>query len=333
MQHRLIVGIALAAMGFGGWWWWQDSRAAANHAIRGSGIIEVTEVDVAFEVPGTVIERLVDEGASLDRGEPIARLDEREYRLQAERAAAALAAAQARYTLLKNGARGQEIDQALAAMDTALSQYTLQEKELARARELLASGVMSRAEYDRISTAHATALGTRDRAAAQLALLREGSRTEELEEGRARLHEAEKALALAELNLSRCNLFAPISGRVLSKNREAGETVSPGASIVTLGDLEHPWLNLYVSERDLGRVALGMPAQVVVDAFPDEPFPGRVSYIADKSEFTPKNIQTQDERVKLVYRVKIELVNRNGALKPGMPADAAILLDDRPPSS
>ena len=112
-------------------------------------------------------------------------------------------------------------------------------------------------------------------------MLREGSRTEEIEAGRARLREAQKELELAELNLSRCKLFAPIAGRVLSKNREAGEMVPPGTSIVTLGDLTRPWLNLYIGERDLGRVSLGMPAQVTVDSFPDQPFPGKVTFISE----------------------------------------------------
>ncbi len=161
----------------------------------------------------------------------------------------------------------------------------------------------------------------------KLAMLKEGYRTEEVEEARARLHEAEKALALAELNVSRCQLFAPIAGRVLSKNREAGETVPAGASIVTLGDLTRPWLNLYVGERDLGNVSLGMQAAVTVDSFPTQPFAGTVAFISEKAEFTPKNIQTQDERVKLVYRVKINLENRGEALKPGMPADAVLLLN------
>lgn len=324
MQRRLLLLALLAAAGCGSLWWWNHSRSGPNGTIRGSGIIEVTEVDVAFEVPGTILERRADEGAHLDRGEPIARLDDREYRLQQERAAAGLAAAQARYTLLKNGARGQEIDQALAASEAALSNFNVLQHELVRSRELLSKGIVSQAEFDRTTAAHAAAVAERERSAAALALLREGSRVEELEEARARLHEAEKALELADLNLSRCQLFAPISGRVLSKNREAGETVSPGASIVTMGDLERPWLNLYVSERDLGKIVLGAQAQVLIDAFPGQPFRGRVSYIADKSEFTPKNIQTQDERVKLVYRVKIELENPDGVLKPGMPADAVL---------
>jgi len=328
MQRRL-PGILLVIVVIAGiaWWRWHAVTLANAHAIRGSGIIEITEVDVAFEVPGTIAERFVDEGALLDRGEPIARLDDREYRLQVERATAAKAAAEARYSLLMKGPRGQEVDQALAAVEAADSDFETTQRDYERAKSLYDTQVVSRAEFDKVNTAFSTARANRDRAHAALAMLKEGFRTEEVEEGRALLREADKALAIAELNLSRCQLFAPRAGRVLSKNREAGETVPAGASIVTLGDLTRPWLNLYIGERDLGRVSLGMPAEVTVDSFPDRPFPGKVTFISEKSEFTPKNIQTQDERVKLVYRVKIELENRDQALKAGMPADAAIPLN------
>jgi HlyD family secretion protein len=114
---------------------------------------------------------------------------------------------------------------------------------------------------------------------------------------------------------------------VLSKSREPGEMVQPGTTIVTVGDLGHPWVNVYVGERDLGKIWLGMKADVSVDSFPDQPFPGKVTFISDRAEFTPKNIQTPDERVKLVYRVKVEVQTHDQALKPGMPADAVLSLD------
>lgn len=328
MQRRIgIVVVLLVVVAGVVWWRWRAAREESQRAIKGSGIVEVTEVDVAFEVPGTIRERFVQEGSLLDKGEPIARLDDREYRLQVDRATAAKAAAEARYRLLLKGARGEEIDQALAAVEAADSEFTTQQRDFERMKALYETRVLSQSEFDRVKATLTAAQAARDRAHAQLAMLKEGFRTEEIEEGRARLHEAEKALELAELNLSRCQLFAPVAGRVLSKNREVGETVPAGASIVTLGDLTRPWLNLYVGERDLGKVALGMKAYVIVDSFPTEPFPGTVTFISEKAEFTPKNIQTQDERVKLVYRIKIEVENRNQALKAGMPADAVLPLD------
>lgn len=329
MRTRLVVAIvvvALAVAGVVAWRWYADAHRNGN-AIRGSGIIEVTQVDAAFEVPGRMLERYVDEGAMVDGGEPIARLDDREYHLQVDRAVAAESAAEARYKMMLRGSREQEIDQALAALESAESALRLQELEYERIAKLARQGIVSQNELDQAATNLTTARKARERAAAQLDLLREGFRTEEIEGARAQLAQARADRALAELNLARCKLFSPMAGRVLSKSREAGEMVQPGTPVVTLGDLSRPWVNLYIGERDLGRVRLGMKAQVTVDSYPSDPFPGTVTFIADRAEFTPKNIQTPDERVKLVYRVKVDLQSRDGVLKPGMPADTVLPLE------
>src|ERR1051325_10545628 len=301
-QRPLIVVICLLIL-LGGAvaWRWYGQRDHERGVIRGSGMIEVTEVDVSFEVGGRVVERAADEGQLLDRGEPVARLDEREYRLQVERATAMRAAAEAHYQLTLHGSRAQEIDEALAALEAAGSGVSLASAEHRRVSALRRGGVVSAAELDHSAAALASAEAARDQARARLDMLKQGARTEEIEEARARLHEAEKSLELAELNLSRCQLFAPLAGRVLSKNREPGEMVRPGDPIITIGDLTRPWLNIYVGERDLGRIAVGMKAEVTVDSFPHQPFTGRISFVSEQSEFTPKNIQPSDERVKLVY--------------------------------
>jgi HlyD family secretion protein len=330
MRPRIaFIVVILVVLGGLAVWHWEEAERAQTEIV-GSGIIEVTQVDVAFEVPGRVVERFADEGVMLDKGDPVGRLDDREYRLQVERAAAAKAAADARYRMMLQGARAQEIDQALAAAESAESELRLRRREYDRAASLFKEGVVSQGDLDRAETALANATAARDRAGAQLALLREGFRTEEIEQARAVLRQAEKELELAELNLSRCSLFAPMAGRVLSKSREVGEMVQPGTTIVTVGDLSRPWVNVYIGERDLGKVRLGMEAQVTVDSFPDRPFPGKVTFISERAEFTPKNIQTPDERVKLVYRVKVEVESPDGVLKPGMPADTVLPL--QPPA-
>jgi len=324
----LILIIAAVVLGAGTAWWQFGVHSKGNGTvIRGSGMIEVTQVDVAFEVGGRIVERAVDEGYMVDKGEPVARLDEREYRLQVDRATAAKAAAEARYRLVVRGSRAQEVDQSLAALEAADSERTLRRVENRRMAALRDRGIVSQAELDQSQAALAAAEAAYEQARLRVDVLKEGFRTEEIEEARAQMRETEKALELAELQLTRCQLYAPLAGRVLTKSREVGEIAQPGTPIVTIGDLTRPWLNIYVGERDLGRVALGMPAEVTVDSFADRPFKGRVSFVSERSEFTPKNIQTQDERVKLVYRVKIELENREQQLKPGMPADAVLHLD------
>jgi HlyD family secretion protein len=329
MRRPLVVvlaAIALVTAVFLGARWWRE-RDQAGAAIRGSGIIEVTQVDVAFEVAGRMIERSVDEGAMVDKGEPVGRLDDREYRLRVARATAAKEAADAHYRMMTKGAREQEVDRALAAREAADAELAMQTREYDRITRLHAEGIVAQTEADRLSNLLASARAAHDQAVAQLDQLREGFRIEEIEGARADLQRAGAELDLAELDLARCQLFAPASGRVLSKSREPGEMVQPGTPIVTLGDLSRPWVNVYVGERDLGKVHLGMAAQVTVDAFPDQPFNGKVTFVSERAEFTPKNIQTPDERVKLVYRVKVEVETRDEALKPGMPADAVLPLD------
>ena len=115
-----------------------------------------------------------------------------------------------------------------------------------------------------------------------------------------------------------------MSGIVIAKHAEPGEYLAPGTPVVTLGDLSKPWLRAYIDETDLGRVQLGGEAAVTTDSYPKKVYPGRISFISSEAEFTPKNVQTEKERVKLVYRVKIELANPDQELKPGMPADAEL---------
>jgi len=321
----LVIGTLAAVLFFGTRWW--TAREQAATAIRGSGIIEVTQVDVAFEVSGRMIERSVDEGAMVDKGEPVGRLDDREYRLRVTRASASKEAADARYRMMMKGSREQEVGRALAAREASDAALAMQTREYARISRLHAEGIVAQTERDRLENLVANARAAHDQAVQQLDQLREGFRTEEIEGARAELQRAGADLDLAELDLARCQLFAPAAGRVLSKSREPGEMVQPGTPIVTLGDLSRPWVNVYVGERDLGKVRLGMAAQVTVDSFPDHPFNGKVTFIAERAEFTPKNIQTPDERVKLVYRVKVELETRDEALKPGMPADTVLPLD------
>ena len=146
---------------------------------------------------------------------------------------------------------------------------------------------------------------------------------------RAQLQQAKEALALAETRFSYSILASPLTGVVLSHNIEPGEYVAAGTPIVTVGDLEHVWLRAYVDETDLGRVKIGQAAKVTIDTYPNKAYEGRVSFIASQAEFTPKSVQTEKERVKLVYRIKVTIANPEMELKAGMPADARIILQDR----
>jgi len=261
-------------------------------------------------------------------------------------------AAEAVWLDLKAGSRQQEIRAAEAELAEAEAQCDQWESDYSRAEELLQKNAVSRQDYDRIEASLKAArervkaateklalaqAGFREhriqqaeaakrKAEAELALVLEGPRAEKIAQAAARRKQAEAALALAETKLGYARLAAPMNGVVLSKNVEPGEYVAPGTPVVTVGDLEHPWLRAYINETDLGRVKHGQKVRLTTDTYPGKVYEGRVSFIASEAEFTPKNVQTQKERVKLVYRIKIDVANPEMELKPGMPADAEILL-------
>jgi HlyD family secretion protein len=262
----------------------------------------------------------------------------------AEKAAALLAE-------LKAGSRHQEIDSAKAQLSAALVEKNRLETELARSRRLFDQKMTSAEEYDRAVAAHNVASdkyresleqynmvkeGPRQeeidqakaalaQAQAQYKLVKEGPRKEQIDQARARLKQAEASLSLAETRLGYAKIYSPLSGVVLSKNIEPGEYVAPGTPVVTVADIENIWLRAYVDEMDLDRVKLRQDAEITTDSKAGKTFRGRVGFISAEAEFTPKTVQTEKERVKLVYRIKIDIVNRDMELKPGMPADARIV--------
>jgi|AMWB02.1.fsa_nt_gi HlyD family secretion protein len=308
--------------------------------IRLSGNIEITQVELAFKIPGRLQERLVDEGQPVAADQVIARLDDADQRLRVDQAEAELAYAQAVVRELEAGSRPEEIRQAqallaqtLAVSQAAKSRLSLAAKNEDRYRALLAEKVVSQRVYDESRTAYETAMNANAEALAQVAraqaanrLAQIGPRAETIDQARARASAVEKTLALAHRQLRDTVLKAPFGGVVMSKSAEPGAYLNPGAVVIALGRLDQVWLRAYIQETDLGRVKLNQMVQVRTDSFPDKVYSGRVSFVSDQAEFTPKSVQTFEERVKLMYRVKIALDNDHGELKPGMPADGLIVV-------
>lgn len=240
-------------------------------------------------------------------------------------ARAGLAAAEARLAELRAGARVEELEQARAAESQARAQLEGARLNLQVVRELYADRLPTKQQLELARTQHRTALEGVAAARARLQLLLAGATEETIRAARAQVQQARGALDAAEALLEHLTVKSPVSGRVILKVVEQGELVTPGMPIVRIADLKTVWLRVYVPEPNM-RVKLGDRAEVMVDAFPEKRFEGRVTEIADKPEFTPKNVQTKEERVKLVFGVKITLDNPREELKPGMPADAIITL-------
>jgi len=300
------------------------ARSGPPGAVSLSGNVEADEVVLAFEVPGRLVERTAQEGDTLKRGDLVARLDTADLEREVTRSEATAAAARAQLDELEHGSRPEEVRQGEASLASAKADRDRASADFDRISALNREGVVSTRDYD-------TALSARDMADARLAqakealaLLRRGPRTEKVDAARAQLAQAEAALALARSRLEKARLLSPLDGVVLSKHAEPGEVLSAGSPVVSAADLSRVWVRAYVEETDLGRVKVGQKAQVTTDTSPGRLYEGRVSFIASEAEFTPKSVQTKRERVKLVYRVKIDLANPDRTLKPGMPADVAI---------
>jgi HlyD family secretion protein len=297
-----------------------------TNTIRISGNFEVTEVQISFKIPGRVEQRPVDEGQLVQKDECVATLETTDMQAEVRMREAELLSAQSKLAELQAGSRPAEIEAAKARLSSAQADRDRLESDFRSAQLLLKTKVISDEEYVRRKGLFDAAAGRWQEAAEQLKLVQEGARQEVREQARAQMEQAKAALELAQTRLSYARLTSPLTGVVLAKSIEPGEYVAPGTPIVTIGEISKPWLRAYVDERDLGRVKLGQKVRVTTDTYPGRPYEGRLSFIASQAEFTPKNVQTEKERVKLVYRVKIDVPNPKLELKPGMPDDAEILL-------
>jgi HlyD family secretion protein len=342
MPKRLrIMLIVIVVAGAAAAWWWTHRATVDPHRLQLSGTIEVTQVELAFKISGRLLERTVDEGDTVAAGQIVARLDDVDQRLQVARAEAEAASAKAFLAKLESGSRAEEVararaqlQQARAAAEAAESRLKLAADDVARSKDLRTQDVISQQKFDELQTVYETAFNSRREAVAQVSsakanldLILAGPRKEDIEQARAQAAAADQALAFARQQLADAVLKSPTAGVVLSKAAEPGAFLNPGAPVITVGQLDQVWLRGYINETDLGRVRLRQSAQVTTDSYPGKVYPGKVSFISDQAEFTPKVVQTYQERVKLMYRIKINLANPRQELKAGMPADAVIRID------
>ncbi len=330
IRGLLIVAIACTVAGFA------CRNRGAQDQQRASGYVEATEVRVSPEVGGRVVELAVDEGRRLAVGDLIARLDTKDTELSMQRTEAERDQAVAQLRLLQAGARTEDIRQADAQVESAEADVRAAAAELEAAtadrqrfEALLQANAGSRKQRDDavmrqdVALARVKAARERTRAAREgLAKLKAGSRAEEIAAARARVATVDAQIASLKKALSDAVLTSPVAGVVTSKLVDLGEVIASRTPVVVVTDLDHAWANVYVDEPVVPRLRLGQKIALVTDA--GQRLDGSITFISPKAEFTPRNVQTAQERSRLVYRIKVSADNKDGVLKPGMPVEAEL---------
>jgi len=316
-----VIGVLVVAVAL----WFILRPRGDGGALDASGTVEATDAQLGFQAAGRIDTILVDEGSRVKDGQELARLDQTELKARRGQAAAQLGAAQALLTELERGNRAQDIQQGRDAVASANQKLADAQRDLDRTRRLFDGGAVSREALDKAQLAFDVAQSTHDQAAQALQLLEAGPRPERIEAQRATVAQARATVQQIDAMLDNAVIRAPFDGVVTVKDREIGETVAPGAPVLTVTNLDDRWVRIYIPETRIGAVHLGEPASITADTYKGKVYRGAVSFIASEAEFTPKNVQTTDERVKLVYAVKVRItVDSSYDLKPGIPADVQL---------
>jgi HlyD family secretion protein len=300
-------------------------RGERGEGLEASGTVEATEAQLGFQSPGRIERILVREGDLVAAGDTLAVLDRAELAARRAQAQAQLAGAQALLSELEAGSRSEERVQAEQALRAASDRLADARRELERVRRLFDAGALSRETMDRAQLQVDVLTSQQSQAEQQLQLVRTGPRPERIAAQRAAVASAQAQVAQFDAALANAVIRAPFGGVITVKDREVGETVGAGAPVLTLMNLEDRWVRIYVPEARVGAVHLGDSATITADTYPERTYRGAVAFIASQAEFTPRNVQTREERVKLVYAVKIRItVDSTHDLKPGLPADVRL---------
>ncbi len=319
--RRVIVVAVVAAVGAALWAAFGRDRVR-DHALSASGTVEATEARVGFQAPGRIETIGAREGDAVKAGAVLAELDRAETEARRQQASAQAAAARALLRELERGSRPEEIAQGRAALAGAAERVRDAQRDLDRTKTLFEGGAVSREALDKARLALDLAQSQDDQAREQVTILETGPRREKIDAQRAQLAQAEAAVRVIDATLDAMTIRAPFDGVVTVRHREPGEIVAAGSPVLTIMNPDDRWVRIYVPETRIGAVRVGQAATITTDTFPKKTYRGEVSFIATEAEFTPKTVQTTEERVKLVYAVKVRVTGDPARdLKPGMPAD------------
>jgi HlyD family secretion protein len=293
--------------------------------IQASGTVEAREADLGFQMAGRIGWVGPNDGDPVREGDEVAQLDMEELEARKWAAEAQLDGALALLAEMTTGFRPGEIAEGHAALRGAEERMDDAKRDLERARRLFEGGAVSQEMLDKTETAARVSESAVDQARERVLILEEGPRQERVAVQRAMVSQAEAAIAQVDAALSNARISIPFPGVITIRHREPGETVSPGIPVLTVMDPGDRWVRIYVREDRIGEVQLGQEATITSDTYPDRTYRGEVIFIANESEFTPRNVQTTEERVKLVYAVKVRITeDPSHDLKAGIPADVVL---------
>lgn len=297
-----------------------------NSYLKLSGIIEGKEVEISSKIPGQIKEIFVDEGDRVKENDRIAVIDCSDYEIQKKQIEAMVESATANLRLIEKGARNEDIRVAEEVMKQAEANLRNAKKDFNRAKRLFEERSITDKQWDDAKTRYEFALAQFKQSEENLKKIKRGARDEEIELARAKLKEATALLEAIEKRIKDCEILSPMDGVISVKFKERGEMVNVGIPIAKIMSTEKVYLYVYIPEKEIGLVKIGGLVEVKIDSFPERKFSGKVVFISPEAEFTPKQIQTEDERTKLVFKAKIELENKEGIFKVGIPVDAFIKL-------
>lgn len=332
-MKKSVIGVGVAAVLLAaGVAWWASGASKDPDALVLHGNVDVRQVSLAFEESGRIAVLKAEEGDQVRAGDSLAALDTETLALEAEQAAARVAADQQKLLSLQNGPRPEEVAQGSERLAAAEAEAKRTAADLARLREVSGKtrgrGVSGQ-EIDRAVSAAKAAAAQAQEARQALQLLRKGSRDEEKAAAEAQLRASEAALALSRHRIVKGELRSPADAVVRARLQEVGDMASPQRPVFELALTTPKWVRVYVDEAALGKVKPGMAAQITTDSAPDRPVAGKVGYISSVAEFTPKSVETEDLRTSLVYEVRVRVDDRAGALRLGQPVTVRLDTGDR----
>lgn len=318
MKYLILLGATLIFAGCG--------NGDNKNVIEVNGTLESTEVTLSAQSAGEIISLMTDEGHKVSEGDTLIMIDNSALLLQLQKAEALVEMTKAQYDLLVTGARSEDLKIAGEQFNQASYNYDQAKRDKERGDNLLKTGSITQKQYEDLNLRLEVAFSQFTSAKNNLEKMKNIARPEEIRQASAKLKEASANAELIKNSIEKTFVTAPISGVVVKKFISRGEVANMLTSLIKISDLSSLDLIVYIRGEDLGRVKTGQKAEIEIDSYPGRKYEGNITYISSEASFTPKNIQTKDERTKLVYKVKIKVNNPAGELKDGMPADAKIIL-------